>query len=162
MFISPPVCGSLPHFCPNQTLPPAPGGRSRIHQGELVPRVQQLQLGQEIQSPRPALLSAPKSLLHQHPMRNPKTSHCRSAWCPLLPRISKARPLLSLALYSQHLKCAAQPGGTHSCENPNPAARDGHTYAPEGLLGLPVVDQRSRRDGRKRRRGRRGTAVCWI
>lgn len=27
------VCGSLPHFCANQTLPPAPGGRSRIRQG---------------------------------------------------------------------------------------------------------------------------------
>lgn len=67
---------SLASVCPNQTLPPAPGGRSRIRQGESVARVQQLQLGQEIRRLRPAL-SAPKSPLHQHSMRNPNTSHCR-------------------------------------------------------------------------------------
>lgn len=63
---------------------------------------------EEIQRPKPTLLPVPNLSLQQHLMRNPNTCHCRPASRPQLPGIRKARPSLSLVLYSQHLKSAAE------------------------------------------------------
>lgn len=76
MFISPASVWKPPTFLCQSDSTTCPWGALQDPPGELVARVEQLQLGQEIQRPRPALLSAPKSPLHQHPMENPNTSHC--------------------------------------------------------------------------------------
>lgn len=87
----------------------------------------------EVRRPRPALLPAPNPHLHQHPLRNPNTSRCRSASWPQRPGAKKVTPPVPVGLYPEHLKATARP----SWHPQLPSVGDGRTYAPEGPAGPP-------------------------